>query len=81
MKIRSRLNNQPLQNRRAQVLVEYLLLMVIAVSLATMLTKILINRSSGSGLNKTGIIISAWDKILKAVGKDLPDCEKPNCQQ
>lgn len=76
MKTRSPLNPS-FKNKRAQVLVEYLLLMVIAVSLATLLTKTLINRKSGS----EGIIITAWDKILQNVGKDLPDCEKPNCQQ
>jgi hypothetical protein len=80
MKIRSPLKPS-LKNKRAQVLVEYLLLMVIAVGLATLLTKTLINRSGGSGINKTGIIITAWDKLLKNVGQDLPDCEKPNCQQ
>lgn len=51
--------------------------MVIAVGIATMMTNILISRKSGSS---AGIIITAWDKILKNVGRDLPDCEKPNCQ-
>lgn len=67
----------PHKNRRAQILVEYLLLMVIAVGAATLLTNTLISRKASG----PGIIITAWDKILKNVGKDLPDCEKPNCQQ
>lgn len=70
--------NLSFRNKRAQVLVEYLLLMVIAVGIATLLTNILISRKPGSS---TGIIITAWDKILTTIGKDLPDCEKPKCQQ
>lgn len=62
-------------------MVEYLLLMVIAIGLATLLTKKLIDRSEGS----QGMIIRAWDGILKNISNDLPDCENqtdlstPNC--
>ena len=60
-----------LKNRRGQILVEYLLLLVIAVGLATLLTKKLIGRG-----DSPGIIINQWDKILKVIGNDLPDCAK-----
>ncbi len=66
---RSRLSQQ------GQVLVEYLLLMVIAVSCATILTTQLVGRGDGK---KQGMIIKAWDKILKTIGNDLPDCKQPN---
>jgi hypothetical protein len=67
---------QLFKNRRGQILVEYLLLMVIAVGLATLMTKQLVNRSE----TKPGIIINAWNKILVNIGKDIPDCAKPDCQ-
>ena len=69
------------KNNRGQILVEYLLLMVIAIGLATLLTKKLIDRSEGA----PGMIIKAWDGILKNISNDLPDCENqtdystPNC--
>ena len=68
--------DQLLKNNHGQVLVEYLLLMVIAVGLATLMTKQLVSRSN----TKPGIIINAWNKILVNIGKDIPDCAKPNCQ-
>ena len=64
-----------LKNRRGQVLVEYLLLMVIAVGFASLLTKQLVNRDKA----KPGIIINAWSKILTNIGQDLPDCATPTC--
>jgi hypothetical protein len=60
---------------RGQILVEYLLLMTIAIACATLLTKALISRGSQNG-GKPGIIIGAWDSILKTLGNDLPDCSK-----
>lgn len=73
-----RLSNKSifLNNKRGQILVEYLLLMVIAVGLATLMTKQLVSRSD----TKPGIIINAWNKILVNIGKDIPDCAKPGCQ-
>ena len=68
--------NFRLKNNSGQVLVEYLLLMVIAIGCATLLTKTLVNRD----VAKPGIIVDAWSKILKNIGDDLPDCAKPNCQ-
>ena len=63
------------KNKSGQVLVEYLLLMVIAVGCASLLTKQLVSRDAG----KPGIITGAWQKILNNIGEDLPDCAKPNC--
>lgn len=71
------------KNKKGQILVEYLLLMVVAVGLSTLLTKAMISRKDGS----SGMIIKAWDKIIKSIGNDLPDCSKqttftaPNCPQ
>lgn len=59
------------KNNRGQVLIEYLLLMLITIACATLLTKSLIDRSDAS----PGMIIKAWDGILKNISNDLPDCE------
>lgn len=67
MKFWLRFNNQ-----RGQILVEYILLMVIAVVCATLLIKGLVGRS----VDKEGIIIQQWNRILVAMGHDLPTCEK-----
>lgn len=70
-----------LKNNKGQILVEYLLLMVIAVGCATLLTKALISR----GDSDQGMIIRAWDGILKNIANDQPACETqtdvsvPNC--
>lgn len=73
-----------LKNNRGQILVEYMLLMVIAVGIATFLTKAFIGR--GEDANR-GMIIKQWDKIITILGNDLPDCAKQtdfgtaNCPQ
>jgi len=59
-------------NQKGQVLVEYMLLLLISVSLATLLVTKLISRKEGS----SGIIINSWNKMLKTLGNDLPDCPK-----
>ncbi len=60
------------RNNKAQVLVEYLLLMTIAIGCATLLTKKLIGRESSD----KGLVIKAWDNILNTISTDLPDCAK-----
>lgn len=55
-----------------QVLVEYMLLLLISVSFATLLVSKLVSRKDGA----EGIIILSWSKMLKVLGNDLPDCSK-----
>ncbi len=62
-----------MRNRRGQVIVEYLLIMVLVVAIAAMLTKKLVGR--GEDENQ-GVIVRSWSRIIKAVGNDLPDCPK-----
>jgi uncharacterized protein (UPF0333 family) len=64
-----------LKSKKGQVLVEYLLLMVIAVGISAFLTKKLIQRDPA----QPGLITGAWNKILINIGKDVPDCKKPDC--
>ena len=71
-----------MRNRRGQVIVEYLLIMVLVVAIAAMLTKRLVGR--GDDENQ-GVIVRSWSRMIKAIGNDLPDCPKqttfntPNC--
>ncbi len=58
-----------LNNKRGQVVVEYVLLLVIAVAVAALITKELVRRDPES----PGVLIKKWDDILKEVGNDLPD--------
>lgn len=69
-------SNPGKSKRTGQVLVEYLLLMVIAVGFSTLLVKRLISRKDSD----TGIITSAWNRILVQIGRDVPDCENPDCR-
>ncbi|MBC7420018.1 MAG: hypothetical protein H7328_04755 [Bdellovibrio sp.] len=74
-----------LNNQTGQILVEYLLLMVIAIACATILTKSLVGRGSEGSKSGQGMIIKQWDRILHVIGNDIPDCAKqtsfgtPNC--
>ena len=59
-------------NQQGQVLVEYILLLLISVSFATLLVSKLISRKDGD----EGIIIKSWSKMLTTLGNDLPDCPR-----
>ena len=69
-----------LRSKRGQVLIEYILLLVIVVSVAGIMMKALVSRETG----KQGMIIKAWDGIIRTLGNDIPDCRQtnfntPNC--
>lgn len=63
------------KNQKGQILVEYLLLMIIAIGCATILTKQLVGRSE----DNPGMLIRAWDGLIKNIANDIPDCAEPNC--
>ena len=67
-----------IKSRAGQVLVEYLLLMVIAIGCSAILTKKLVSRDTSNG--GTGLIVDAWNRLLTAIGHDVPDCDKPQCR-
>lgn len=50
-------------------MVEYVLLLVLAVALASLLTKNLVSRDKDNG----GVLAVKWFYIQKAIGADLPD--------
>lgn len=59
-------------NQRGQVVVEYVLLLIIAVSLAALLVSRLVSRNP----ENPGILVLKWYSILKVVGDDVPDKKK-----
>ena len=61
-----------LRNQSGQILVEYILLLLIAVSCATILTTALVGRRGSE--DEAGILIKNWNKIIRIIGNDLPDC-------
>ena len=52
-----------------QIVVEYLLLLVVAVGLATLITKTMISRDEGN----PGFVLSAWRDLVTAIGADKAD--------
>ncbi|AHZ85219.1 hypothetical protein AB1A81_12485 [Bdellovibrio bacteriovorus] len=56
-------------NKRGQIVVEYVLLLVLAVSLAALLVSRLVSREEGN----EGILVAKWQNILQVIADDLPD--------
>ncbi|MEK2646131.1 hypothetical protein [Bdellovibrio sp. BCCA] len=61
-----------MKNNRGQIVVEYVLLLVIAVGIAALLTSRLVSRNA----DNPGILVSKWHSILKTIGDDVPDRHK-----
>lgn len=59
-------------NKKGQIVVEYVLLLVIAVSLAALLISQLVSRNPDS----PGLLINKWQSILKVIADDIPDKRK-----
>lgn len=57
------------QNSRGQILVEYILLMVIVVSVALLITSFMVSRNS----DRPGFLISKWYQIIQVIGEDPAD--------
>lgn len=56
-------------NRRGQVVVEYVLLMIITASMAALLVKGLASRNP----DNPGILISKWCQLLESIAQDEPE--------
>lgn len=59
-------------NRKGQIVVEYVLLMVVAVGLSALLVSQLISRNT----DEPGILVAKWHAIMKVIGDDVPDKRK-----
>ena len=58
------------KNREAgQIVVEYVLLLVVAITAATLIVKAMIS----SDANNPGFVLSTWSKVIQAIGADHPD--------
>jgi len=60
-----RIRKQP----AGQIIVEYILLLVVAVTLAVIVTRQLVSRDP----DDSGIITKKWSDVENAIGSDLPD--------
>lgn len=60
---------QPLSTAHGQIVVEYILLLVIAVAVAVLMTSTMVSRSAES----PGFIVVKWMQILETIGKDVVD--------
>lgn len=67
--LRKRTRKARALGQSGQIVVEYLLLLVVAVGLATLITKTMINRDESN----PGIVLSAWRDLLTAIGSDKAD--------
>lgn len=66
MKDFKRLN---MRNQRGQIVLEYVLLLVVAVAMAALLTTTLVSRNPES----TGMIVLKWYQIIQTIGADPAD--------
>jgi uncharacterized membrane protein affecting hemolysin expression len=58
-----------LRNQRGQIVIEYVLLLVIGVSLAMLITSTMVSRNPES----PGFLIRKWVQIIKTIGEDTAD--------
>ncbi|NUN06236.1 MAG: hypothetical protein HUU57_10795 [Bdellovibrio sp.] len=54
---------------KGQIVVEYVLLLVIAVTISAVLVSQLVSRNA----DNPGILVSKWHSILTTIGSDVPD--------
>lgn len=59
-------------NQKGQIVVEYVLLLVVAVSISAMLVSNLVSRDP----DNPGLLSSKWHSILMTIGDDVPDQKK-----
>ena len=69
MKPLKKLNSKKiLRQNDGQILLEYVLLIIIAVTMATFLTSRLVGRG-----DEPGIVIQKWSQLVQMVGQDIGD--------
>ena len=54
---------------RGQVVVEYILLLMVGVIIATLITNFMVSRNS----EEPGFLIKKWREIIRFIGEDYPD--------
>ena len=63
----------PGQNNHGQILVEYILLMVVAISVALLITSFMVSRN----FEQPGFLIAKWYAIITEIGNDFADGSAP----
>lgn len=58
-----------LNNQSGQIVLEYVLLLVLGVSLATLITTLMVSRNP----ENPGFLIAKWSAIIQTVGEDKAD--------
>lgn len=61
------------QRQGGQIIIEYVLLLAIAVAIALLITRTMIGRQEGN----EGFVIQAWQKLIEQIGKDAADDAPP----
>ena len=61
----------PLHQERGQILIEYILLLLIGITIAHLLSQKLTGFSDEP--DDRGVVIKRWIKIWDSIGKDTPD--------
>jgi hypothetical protein len=62
-----------LVGERGQIVVEYVLLLVIGVSIAMLITSKMVSRNA----DNPGFLVKKWFDIIKTIGEDTADDLKP----
>jgi len=58
-----------IKKTKGQVAVEYVLLLVVAVTIAALVIKLVASRNPDS----PGLIVTKWQEVMVSIGKDMPD--------
>ncbi len=57
------------KSEQGQIVVEYILLLMVGVAIATLVTTMLVSRSD----NNPGFLTAKWKKIIEVIGSDTVD--------
>lgn len=63
------MSSRPLNNNRGQIVLEYILLMLVAITIAVLITKQLVGRNP----DNPGVVIQKWSQITQVIGADQSD--------
>lgn len=61
------------KDQSGQIVIEYVLLLIVVVAIATLLTRELVSRNP----DKPGALVAKWQRILVFVAEDLPEVITP----
>jgi hypothetical protein len=77
-RLRLQVGADRVRDQSGQILIEYILLLVVAVAIAAILIRGLASRNE----DNPGIVVERWQNIQKEIGNDLPDkCVGDSCSK